>query len=97
MTNNNISRFKAKELAAALGWKKVGNGNFFRTDNGELINITMCGKKIESRQFRKDCTHLVVMSRDSDDFEVYNKGELTIGALTRVGPDGTKYYQANKN
>ena len=53
MEANNLSRKMTKDLAEDLGWEKQGQGNFFVTKQGELVNITLTTKnKVESRQFR---------------------------------------------
>lgn len=95
MENNNISRSKAKDLASRCGWEKVGNGNFFKTKQGDLVNITMCDGEPESRQFRLDCDYLVVTNSNNDSVKIYNREQLQVKGVSRIGPDGVKYYQAN--
>jgi hypothetical protein len=95
MNENNLSRKKAKEFAQRLGWQQQGRGNFFITNSGELVNITLCNGVEESRQFRADCQYLITLREDSDLVKIYPREQLTIKGVSRIGPDGTKYYQAN--
>lgn len=95
MQNNNLSRNKAKNLAAACGWKQVGNGNFFMTNKGDLLNVTMCDGEPESRQFRLDCNYLVVTNPNDDSVKIYHRDQIVVKGVSRIGPDGIKYYQAN--
>lgn len=95
MEINNASRKFAKEFGLKMGWGRVGNGNFFRSKNGDLYNITLTSKgKVESRQFRLDCDYLISLDVETNSLKVYKKGDLKIGGVTRIGADGMKYYQA---
>ena len=96
MEANNKSRNLAKDVAFAFGWEKEGNGNFFRTKRGDLVNFTLTTKgKIESRQFRLDCDYLVSYDDVKNKMYVHRREDLQVKGVTRIGADGTKYYQAN--
>ena len=95
MEANNKSREYAKELATTMGWLQEGRGNFYRNAKGDLLNITLTTKgKIESRQFRLDCKYLISLGTRTNTLSVFNKKDLIIGNVTRVGADGMHYYQA---
>ena len=95
MNENNLSRKKAKQFAERLGWEQQGRGNFFLTQQGELVNITLCNDIDESRQFRTDCSYLITLRENSDLVKIYHREQLVVKGLSRIGPDGTKYYQAS--
>ncbi len=96
MTKNNLSRKLVKDFATRCGWSQEGNGNFFKTSKGELVNITLCDSGVnESRQFRMDCDYLITIRSDSNQVQMFHRDQLDIKGVSRIGPDGTKYYQAN--
>lgn len=95
MEANNRSRKTAKDVAETFGWKQIGRGNHFVNKMGHKINFTLTARdKIESRQWREDCDYLVCFNETANKMVVKSKSELTVKGVTRIGADGTKYFQA---
>lgn len=96
MTPNNESRKFAKEFAETLGWKQVGNGNFFVTPKGHKVNVTSTTSgKVESRQFTLDCDYLACYDVNANKVYLHKKKDLEIGCVTRINSKGQKFYQAS--
>lgn len=95
MEANNRSRKTAKEVAKTFGWQQIGSGNHFINSQGQKINFTLTTRgKIESRQWREDCDYLVCLNEKENKMFVKNKSDLEVKGVTRIGADGTKYFQA---
>lgn len=85
--NNNEARRKFKNFILEWGLKADGVRNVFH-DSGKLWAYVADDSAKELRQFYEDCSGIYFKG------SFYDSTQLTIGAVTRVSPNGLKAYNA---
>jgi hypothetical protein len=97
LTPNNQSREDFSAFCRANGLEGVGNKNAFIL-NGNVYGFSLVtqGYSPECRQFGEDYSGLVCKFPNGS-FKWFDRSELSLGKITRIGPCGTKYYNATKS
>lgn len=91
MSANNVSRRNFSQFCKSNGFTPVGHKNAFDL-NGEVYGFsTVSGDQPECRQFGEHYKGLVC-NFENGQTKWYSREQLIIGSVTRVGPDGTRYY-----
>lgn len=92
---NNISRDEFKAFCKSNNFEQIGNSNSFVL-NGYTFGFSLSNSnKAECRQFSENYDGLVCKFSDGT-VKWLDKEQLRIGSCTRIGPDGTKYYNAEE-
>ena len=88
---NNLSRAKFSKFCKDNGFKRLGARNAFEL-NGKVYGFSMpAGSKVDCRQFGENYDGLVCNFKDGKT-KWYTRDQLILGEITRIGPDGTKYF-----
>ena len=91
LSANNASRAKFNKFCKQQGFKRVGAKNAFEFE-GKIYGFSVVsGKEPECRQFGENYAGLVC-SFKSGKTKWYTREQLNIGDVTRIGPDGIKYF-----
>lgn len=89
--NNNLSKQEFKKFTADFNVEQVGRTNSFLYD-GKIYGFSVTSTYTpECRQFSEQYSGLVCKLPNGD-FQWYEKSELNIGNVSRIGPDGVKYF-----
>lgn len=92
---NNWSRKQFKKYCLINGYKAEGKQNAFIREGKVYAFSTPQTYKADCRQFGEHYVGLVCLMPNGD-YKEFNKNQLNFGAVTRVGPNGIKYYQAQE-
>lgn len=92
---NNWSRKQFKKYCLMNGFKAQGNQNAFIRDGKVYAFSTPSKYKADCRQFAKHYAGLVCLMPNGD-YKEYSREQLSLTFITRIGPDGTEYYQADE-
>lgn len=94
LTPNNQSRKDFSDFCRDKRVERAGNNNAFIM-NGKVYGFSLVtkGYSPECRQFGEAYSGLVCKFSDGS-FKWFDRSELSIGHITRIGPDGVKYYNA---
>ena len=92
LSANNQSRKEFIAFCKQNGFTRVGALNAFKVGE-DVYAFSMPSGKPECRQFSEHYAGLVC-KMPSGKIEWFSKEQLLIGGLTRVGADGTKYFNA---
>jgi hypothetical protein len=91
LSANNLSRAKFSKFCKDSGFKRLGARNAFEF-NGKVYGFSVVqGDKVECRQFGENYDGLVCSFKGGKT-KWYSRQQLVIGEVTRIGPDGTKYF-----
>ena len=91
---NNLSREKFTKFCKDNGFKRLGSRNAFEL-NGKVYGFSVVsGKKVDCRQFGENYDGLVCNFGDGK-IKWYARDQLVLGKVTRIGPDGTKYFNVD--
>lgn len=90
---NNESRDKFKQFCADNNYKRVGNTNSFVFKNKLYGFCVTTNNKAECRQYSEHYSGFVCEMPDGSLRWVHS---VVVGACTRKGPDGTKYFNATE-
>lgn len=90
LSPNNLSRSKFIKFCKRNGFNRIGMSNSFEIA-GKVYGYSLASGGVECRQFGEHYDGLVCEFKDGS-FGWYDKSQLRIGGITRIGPDGTKYF-----
>ena len=92
---NNESRDKFKDFCNHYGYKSVGRNNAF-IFNGKIYGFSTSKNNYpECRQFSEHYSGFVCIM-PCDTMKWVHSSSVHLGACTRVGPDGVKYFNATE-
>ena len=100
-STNNKSKSIFNNFIRENNLKQIGRSNTFIVD-GIMVCWSYCDIKKHNgrgyiRQLHECADKLIVCMHDDgviQEYRLYDVGDLIIGTVTRIGPDGTKYYNA---
>lgn len=88
---NNRSRVSFLEFCKINGFTRIGANNAFEF-NGKIYGYScVSGDDPECRQFGENYDGLVCEFK-SKELKWYDRSQLNVGSVTRIGPDGVKYF-----
>lgn len=91
LTPNNRSKKEFLKYCSMFGLTQIGKTNSY-SDDGYIIAFSMCRTyEPECRQFAKHYDKLTCLFPNGE-YKTFNKSELNIGKVTRIGPDGVEYH-----
>ena len=93
---NNLSRKMANRIEKLTGWRRDGIKNvFYDSENRKIcFSLIANNRKIQARQFPLDADYLLTMNITTLTLYKVKREELKIGSVTRVSPDGEKFYNS---
>lgn len=92
LRKNNATRTFFEELMVLNpNFEQVGNAFVVDTPFGQA-NVSISKKKPECRQFHEDSEWLLNYCVDDNRVRLISMGDLQFGAVTRIGPDKSTYY-----
>ena len=95
LSPNNLSRKKFIKFCEKNGFKRIGANNAFEF-GGKIYGYSLVrGMKGECRQFGEHYEGLVCEFKGGK-FKWFNKDQLVMGGVTRIGPDGVKYFNVDE-
>lgn len=92
---NNWSRKEFKKYRLANGYKQEGHQNAFIRDGKVYAFSTPAGYKAECRQFAEHYSGLVCLMPNGE-YKEFSRDQLVLSSITRKGPGGIKYFQADE-
>lgn len=92
---NNWSRQQFKKYRLAHGYKQEGHQNAFIRDGKVYAFSTPASYKAECRQFAEHYAGLVCLMPNGE-YKEYSRDQLVLSAVTRKGPGGIRYFQADE-
>ena len=87
---NNASRSKFSKFCKDNGFKRVGAKNAFEFSGKVFGFSVVSGSRAECRQFGENYSGLVCNFKNHTKW--YSREQLILGDVTRIGPDGVKYF-----
>lgn len=91
LSANNASRAAFVHFCKKNGFKRLGAKNAFEFEGKVYGFSTVKGQVPECRQFGEHYAGLVCNFRDGRT-KWYTREQLNVGDVTRIGPDGVKYF-----
>ena len=93
LSPNNLSRSKFARFCQRNGFTRLNASNSFELAGKYYGYSLIKNGKVECRQFGEHYSGLVCES-ETGEVSWYDKSQLHIGNITRIGPDGVKYFNA---